>query len=78
MFFSKKNQIIFSKAKDSQYKPTCSYCCKKGYTKFACPYRRNNPHIIGKKNLVQLKEYIKKNWVVKGTKPLNMTYSKYD
>ena len=26
--------------------PTCSYCCKEGHIKFACPYRRKDNYII--------------------------------
>ena len=54
--------------------PTCSYCCKEGHIKFACPYRRKENHII--KNYFPLESHgkIKQIWVPKGTRPPNMAY----
>ena len=57
--------------------PTCSYCCKEGHIKFACPYRRKDNYIIKISFPLELRRRIKQIWVPKGTRPPNMVYPEY-
>ena len=38
---------------------TCSFCCKEGHLKFACPYRRKDNYIIKNSFSFELREQIK-------------------
>ena len=74
--FSKSYKTTFVKAKKNGV-PTCFYCCKKGHTKIACPYRRNDPHIIRNTFPTHFVGKVKQVWVPKGTKPPDMVYPKF-
>ena len=57
--------------------PTCSFCCKEGHLKFACPYKRKDNYIIKNSFPFELCEQIKQIWVPKGTRPPNIVYLEY-
>ena len=56
---------------------TCSFCCKEGHLKFACPYRRKDKYIIKNSFPLESRGQIKQIWVPKGTRPPNMVYPEY-
>ncbi|XP_057520838.1 photosystem II D2 protein-like [Amaranthus tricolor] len=43
--------------------PTCSFCCKEGHLKFACPYRHKDNYISKNSFPFELSEQIKKIWL---------------
>ena len=72
----KRNTTFVKSAYKSKRTPTCTFCCKKGHIRIACPYRRKDKHIIENSFPYELRGQIKQIWVPKGTRPPNMVYLK--
>ena len=73
-----KSKTTFVKGANKHKRtPTCTFCCKKGHIRFACPYRRKDDYIIKNSFPFELREQIKQIWVPKGTRPPNMVYPEY-
>ena len=57
--------------------PSCSYCCKEGHLKFACPYRRKDSYIIKNTFSFEIREHVRQIWVPKRKRQPNMVHPEY-
>ena len=76
--FNYKSRTTFIKSSTKyRHEPSYSYCCKEGYPKLFCFYRRKDNYIIKNTFPFELREQVKQIWVSNGRRPTNMVHPEY-